>query len=329
MWSYGLSRLRYAPYHVQMVVTRRCNLSCGYCNEFDDHSPPVPTEELRRRIDKIKQLGAWAIELTGGEPLEHPDLIELVRHAKREQRFYKVQLISNLYLWNEDTVHALNDAGLDDLQVSVDGVMPNDVTVKVLKPMRKKLEVLSRHAKFRVTMSGVVGSAPPGEAVQVLEVAKQLGFKPRVLLVHDGNGQLKLDAARRAEVEDIKRVIGKGFKDAGDYRARLAETGSAPFKCRSGSRYLYVDEFGYVRWCSQTRDYWGVPLAEYGPEHLKAQFDTRKDCNAGCTVGCARTASAPDAWRPQGRPDPGPPPEKLVQIGARPASPDARGGESG
>ena len=321
MRKLGLSRLRYAPYHVQMVVTRRCNLSCGYCNEYDDHSPPVPLEELRRRIDHIKRLGAWAIELTGGEPLEHPDLFELVRYAKQEKQFYKVQLISNLYLWNEDTVHALNAAGLDDLQVSVDGVMPNDVTVKVLKPMRKKLETLSRHAKFRVTMSGVVGSAPPGEAVQVLEVAKQLGFKPRVLLVHDGDGQLKLDAARRAEVEDIKRVIGKRFQDAGDYRTALMETGSAPFKCRSGSRYLYVDEHGYVRWCSQTRSYWGVPLAEYTLAHLKEQFATRKDCSSGCTVGCARTASAPDSWRSQPLPDPGPPPEQLVQISARPAHP--------
>ncbi len=319
MLRFGLSRLLYAPYHVQMVVTRRCNLSCGYCNEYDDHSPPVPLEELRRRIDKIKELGAWAVELTGGEPMEHPDAVEIVRYAKQDKRFFKVQMISNLYLWNEATVHALNEAGLDDLQVSVDGVMPNDVTVKVLKPMRKKLETLSKHAKFRVTLNGVVGSAPPGEAAKVLEVAKELGFKPRVGLVHDGNGQLNLDEARRAEVEEIKRVIGKRFEESGDYRTRLAETGSAPFKCRSGSRYLYVDEFGYVRWCSQTRDYWGVPLAEYGLRHLKEQFATRKDCAAGCTVGCARTASSPDAWRSQPLPDPGPPPEKLVQIGTAPA----------
>lgn len=320
MWKLGSSRLLYAPYHVQMVVTRRCNLSCGYCNEFDDHSPPVPTAELRRRIDKIKELGAWAIELTGGEPLEHPDLIDLVRYAKQEQRFYKVQLISNLYLWNADTVHALNAAGLDDLQVSVDGVAPNDVTVKVLRPMRKKLETLAQHAKFRVTLSGVVGSAPPGEAAQVLEVAKELGFSPRVLLVHGGDGQLELDSARRAEVAEIKRVIGRRFRDAGEYRTRLMETGSAPFKCRSGSRYLYVDEHGYVRWCSQTRTYWGVPLAEYSLAHLKEQFATRKDCSDRCTVGCARTASAPDSWRPQPLPDPGPAQAPLVQIRARPAS---------
>lgn len=316
----GMSRYLYSPFHVQMVVIRRCNLTCGYCNEYDDNSPPVPVDELKRRIDKIHALGAWAIELTGGEPLEHPDIFELVRYAKQDKRFYKVQMISNLYLWNEETIHKLNAAGLDDLQVSVDGVQPNEVTVKVLKPMRKKLEALAKHARFRVTMSGVVGSAPPGEAVQVLEFAKAHGFKPRVLLVHDGHGQLRLSPEQLEEFEEIKRVLGKKrMKDAGDYRAKLMATGSAPFKCRAGSRYLYVDEFGIVRWCSQTRDVWGVPLAEYSLEQLRRQFDTQKNCNPKCTVGCVRTASAPDRWRAQRTPDPGPSATvPLVQIGKRP-----------
>ena len=312
MLRFGWSRLLYAPFHVQMVVIRRCNLSCGYCNEFDDHSPPVPFEELCQRIDHVKRLGAWAVEFTGGEPMEHPQLVDLVKYA-RDQGFYKRQLISNVYLWNEGTVHALNEAGLTDLQVSVDGVQPNDVTIKVLKPMKKKLEVIAKHAKFRVTMSAVVGSAPPGEAVEVLEFAKAHGFKPRVLLIHDGHGQLELSPEQLAEFEEIKRVLGRRIKDAGDYRSKLMESGSAPFKCRSGSRYLYIDEFGMVRWCSQTRDAWGVPLAEYSLEHLKEQFDTQKGCNPSCTVGCVRTASAPDEWRPQRRPEPKAEPP-LVQI---------------
>ena len=310
MWRY-----LYAPFHVQMVVVRRCNLSCGYCNEFDDHSPPIPFEELCKRIDKIYELGAWAIELTGGEPMEHPQLIDLVRYAK-QKGFYKVQLISNVYLWNEDTVLQLNDAGLDDLQVSIDGVQPNDVTIKVLKPMRKKLEAIAKHAKFRVTLNSVIGSAPAGEPAEVVAFAKEQGFKPRVSLVHDGNGQFKLDPEQRAEFDHLKHLSGGGrLEAAGDYRGRLMADGVAPFKCRSGSRYLYVDEFGIVRWCSQTRDRWGVPLADYSMSELKRQFDTKKDCNERCTVGCVRKASGPDSWRGQSQPDPGVPPEQLVQIG--------------
>src|ERR1700690_2357021 len=152
-------RIAYAPFLVQVVVTRRCNLSCTYCDEFDQVSPPVPTDLLKRRIDKIRQLGAWAIEWSGGEPLLHPDLCEITRYAK-EQGFTRVMLLSNGFLLDPDKILALNLAGLDDLQVSVDGVLPNQSTVKVLKPLRAKLEALARVAKFRVTLNAVIGSAP-------------------------------------------------------------------------------------------------------------------------------------------------------------------------
>src|SRR5262245_7237632 len=120
-----LSRLLYSPFLVQLVVTRRCNISCGYCNEYDDTSDPVPADELRRRIDRIDALGAFALEFTGGEPLTHPDLASLIAYAKTK-RFRRVMLISNAFLLNADKIEEFNQAGLDDLQVSVDGVTPTD-----------------------------------------------------------------------------------------------------------------------------------------------------------------------------------------------------------
>jgi MoaA/NifB/PqqE/SkfB family radical SAM enzyme len=307
----------YSPFLVQLVVIRRCNLACGYCNEYDDSSEPVPFDELCRRIDTIYELGAWSIELTGGEPLEHPQLVDLVRYA-RSKGFYQIELISNGYLWNKAMVHALNEAGLDRLQVSVDGVTPNDVTVKVLKPLRKKLETIAAHARFQVTLNGVIGSAPAGEALEVVEFAKAHGLRARVQLVHDGHGQLALSPEQTQEYAVVKRTIGKRFTESGDYREKLMTRGGAPFKCRAGSRYLYVDEHGIVRWCSQTRDLWGVPLAEYSLAELKRQFATQKDCSTGCTVGCVRNSSAPDRLRGQPLPMPAPP-AALVQIRASPA----------
>ena len=67
-WGSLLQRVRYSPLLVQMVVIRRCNLSCGYCNEFDDRSPPIPTELLKERIGHVRRLGAFSVEFTGGEP---------------------------------------------------------------------------------------------------------------------------------------------------------------------------------------------------------------------------------------------------------------------
>ena len=48
-----LNRGLYGPFLAQLVVVRRGNLSCTYCNELDEESDPVPTEVLKAPIDKL------------------------------------------------------------------------------------------------------------------------------------------------------------------------------------------------------------------------------------------------------------------------------------
>ena len=72
----------------------------------------------------------------------------------------------------------------------------------------------------------------------------------------------------------------------------------APYKCRAGSRYLYVDEAGLVSYCSQERRLLRRDLLGYTPTDLAEQFAKPKPCTDFCTLGCVRTNSALDQWRP-------------------------------
>ncbi len=71
------------PLVANIVPIRRCNLSCTYCNQFDNSSTPVPTSDMLARIDRLAALGAAVITFTGGEPLLHPDLPELVARVRQ------------------------------------------------------------------------------------------------------------------------------------------------------------------------------------------------------------------------------------------------------
>src|SRR5580700_10605008 len=116
------------PLMAHIIPIRRCNLSCAYCNEFDDVSKPVPTDVMVKRINRLADLGTGVLTLSGGEPLLHPELDEIIAAIRR--RGIIAGMITNGYLLTPDRVQKLNRAGLDHLQISIDNVMPDEVSKK-------------------------------------------------------------------------------------------------------------------------------------------------------------------------------------------------------
>src|SRR6266436_8464033 len=84
------------PLLVQIIPTRRCNIDCGYCNEYDKVSEPVPTDVMKRRIDRLAAFGTSVVAFSGGEPMLHPDLDDLIRHIRSEEHTSELQ--SRLHL---------------------------------------------------------------------------------------------------------------------------------------------------------------------------------------------------------------------------------------
>ena len=119
------------PLLVQIIPIRRCNIDCGYCNEYDKVSEPVPTGIMKRRIDRLAELGTSVVAFSGGEPMLHPDLDELLRHIR--SRGMMAGLITNGYFLVPKRIEALNRAGLDFLQISIDNVDPDEVSKKSLR----------------------------------------------------------------------------------------------------------------------------------------------------------------------------------------------------
>src|SRR5579872_1836075 len=179
------------PLLAHIIPVRRCNLACTYCNEFDDFSKPVPTDEMFRRIDKLGALGTAVVTISGGEPLLHPELDEVIRRIRSNGMI--AGLITNGYLLVPERIQRLNRAGLEWLQISIDNVTPDDVSKKSLKVLDKKLELLAEYADFHVNINSVVGGGVrnPQDALVIGKRALELGFSSTVGIIHDGQGQVQ------------------------------------------------------------------------------------------------------------------------------------------
>ena len=309
------------PILVHIIPMRQCNLACTYCNEYDDFSKPVPLEEMKKRLDLLADMGTSIITISGGEPLMHPELDEVIRHMRR--RGMIAGLITNGFYLNRERIERLNDAGLEHLQISIDNVAPDEVSKKSLKTLDGRLEMLSQWAVFQVNINSVLGSGvkDPEDALKIARRAVELGFTSTVGIIHDNNGQLKPLGAHEQEIFEAVMELGKrSFSRFNEFQHNVARGKEHNWRCRSGSRYLYICEDGLVHWCSQQRGYPGIPLAQYTPEMRQREYFTEKFCAARCTVSCVQQVGILDNWRgPQNlKPLPMAPPApqpQLVQLG--------------
>jgi len=301
------------PLLVHIVPIRRCNIDCGYCNEYDKVSQPVPTAEMIMRIERLAALGTSVVAFSGGEPMLHPDLDDLIRRIRSLNMI--AGLITNGYLLSPKRIEALNAAGLDYLQISIDNVEPDEISKKSLRLLDKKLQWLADYAHFDININSVVGGGikKPEDARTINRRASELGFSTSIGIIHDTAGLLKpLGPAERAIFDEVselidsrKQVVKNLYSGIRSFQLNLADGKPNHWQCRAGARYLYICENGLVHWCSQQRGTPGVPLANYTIDDIRREFLAPKWCAPMCTIGCVHRVSTMDYWRKPQKSGPG------------------------
>jgi len=104
-------------------VTMQCNLNCTYCEDFgarrNHQVTPAPSLEDAKQILAVIRTGVDRLWLTGGEPLMHPQILDLLAYARDDLKFHEISLITNGTLLGNDLFSLL-----DRLIVSLDAVDP-------------------------------------------------------------------------------------------------------------------------------------------------------------------------------------------------------------
>jgi len=278
--------VRKSPVEAQLVVIRRCNLSCGYCSEYDEHSAEVPYEVLCARIDAIHRLRAVNIALLGGEPLLHSRVDDLVRHAARRAQ---VSITTNAFLLDRTMIDRLGDAGLSNLQVSIDALRPDAsrYVQKTLRSLRPKLDRLAAHARFDVHVTTVLCAETLADFEDLMRELGEYPFRISVNIVHDDRGQAVARGAAFVRAWERHFHEGRPFSFIEEDYGRRILSGERPsWTCQAGARFLYVGEDGTVELCSAQRGRIGKKITEYTESDLEAHRGRPKGCEEGCSILC-------------------------------------------
>jgi pyrroloquinoline quinone biosynthesis protein E len=167
------------PYTLVAELTYRCPLRCVYCSnpiDFASARDELSTAEWCRTITEAAELGVVQLHLSGGEPMLRDDLLELIGHARACDLY--TNLITGGTLIDEDKLRGFRDAGLEHIQLSIQGAaMATAETVAGVRSHRKKLEVAGLITKlgFPFTLNVVLHRLNIAEVSELIRLADELG----------------------------------------------------------------------------------------------------------------------------------------------------------
>jgi MoaA/NifB/PqqE/SkfB family radical SAM enzyme len=286
------------PLWAQINVTWKCNLSCGYCTEYDNAKGHVPFTDVVARIDKCRELGVVHTDLIGGEPLLHPEILPLMRHV-REQGM-TTGMTTNGFLLTQARLDELIDSGMGRIQISVDCLHPTPGTPKSLKTLRPKIEMVAERGLW-FYVAAVICEETLDEVQALAEFCFALKVPIFFAVVHD-RGRIKLGPSSGRYLEKVRWLREQKHQGQPvsnpfyllDYYEHVLTGRPLAWKCQGGRKAFYVSPEGDFHYCYHT-DPVGK-FAEVTRAHVKANRQA-KGCEEGCGVDCMVRTSLPFSRR--------------------------------
>ncbi|CAN5466987.1 hypothetical protein BH18VER1_BH18VER1_12390 [soil metagenome] len=283
------------PLQCSLYVTDRCNLDCSYCTEYDNSQPHPPLDDLKTWLRKIRELGTMRIALVGGEPLTHPDIVELVRFCR--ELGFATSLTTNGFLLTKAKLQALEEAGLQVMQISVDRMTPSAITKKTFRTILPKLDYF-KDSKVNLHITGVLCDDTLPESTAVLETGLARGIPTEVRLVHaDPTSFYRVQRGSPAALKNFiewmieRKQNGEKIHTNGavlDYQLSLLNATPTEWTCMAGYKLFFVSAQGKFWECSMVKT--DAHIMDITLDDLHANY-RKKPCQAGCGVYCAVSTS--------------------------------------
>jgi len=263
------------PAYFHLDISNNCNMNCSYCwfhsktapdREYTDKwkQQQIKLSAFKKLVDDLHELKTGLILFSGaGEPLTHPDVVEMASYVKKKGMI--LQLFTNALLLNKDYAKKFVDANLDEIYCSISAANSN--AYKKLHPsdgknefktIEKNIISLSKYknkqnkTKPQITIIEVINSLNYNEALEMLDWAKKVGANAiRFQLMH--NMKLKNLMLNQKEKEEFKKNLDKVKNLAKKYNIKIQENINVQietFDSKSGDWEIdsYKDKGCFAGW---------------------------------------------------------------------------------
>ena len=244
------------PVHALLDVTSACNCNCLTCYHKDDLNGFYPKiEDLKKRINKLKQLGVLLIEVTGGEPFLRNDLLEILEYIKEQGLLFYV-VTNGEFLCSADDFLIKSLRSGNGLAISLDGFGDKHDQMRrrpgLFKKIVKGLKVCSLN-KIPVVLVSTLNKENVGSVSKMLKLARDnfcvLHLRPTIKT----GAALSNNVQESYPVENVRSLL----KDKNVRNGFLGEKRNIPVSCSYYGcglrRRISVDVYGKIFPCVMDR----------------------------------------------------------------------------
>lgn len=257
------------PYHVQWLLTRKCNYRCRGCDVWRQQDErELSTEEVKRGLDVLKGLGVVEVVLSGGDPLLRSDIAEIIEYSSR---FFITTVYDNGSMALRK-IDALRKA--DFVAISIDSLDPekNDYLRGIKNAWSTAMETVERLHEEGIS----VGVSPTISQLNLYEIPEftshflskgvpvwyslysydspnsqsqlfKIGKRSDEFTIVDRNAMINLcDSVNRMRARDKNLFMTTRLLKA---VRNLYSTGERTWKCRALQGFFVVDHLGRVSGC--------------------------------------------------------------------------------
>lgn len=256
---------------LQLHITGKCNLRCKHCY-IDEHSTEMPLEDIIKVLNQFDELVKGIIDrenekvvkhlhMTGGEPLYHSRIKEILSLLNLRKKDYRIGIMSNGTMLNKEILEKLAELNLEAFQVSLDGERRTHDKIRGegnFDEVLRALDLLSEYGiptRVSFTANQENYSQFPAVAKYCRKHQVNSLWSDRYIPFIDGELKALTEADTREYVkvlqeehENIENAVAQLRVE--NYRAlQFLSSGAQPYICKAGEALVTVDEYGNIFPC--------------------------------------------------------------------------------
>ncbi len=177
------ARKSFQPLFGTLEITQKCNLRCKHCYNFDRSTPYASQNELTlneiyKALDALADLGVLSLNISGGEPLLHPDLFDILDYA--QSHHFHLRIKSNGTLITKDLAKKLRTHGVKEIDISLYGANEDSyISFSQKKGFSKTIQSIRfcKEAGLPVNTSIILHRGNYTELAEMIRILEEIGVQ--------------------------------------------------------------------------------------------------------------------------------------------------------